>query len=113
MLGITLACAAMALKDLLLTFLTVAEAQGRAILAGLLDASSDLATILVTIAGAGLVIQHGWTLHSIAVLAAMMITSFLGTALWTRLAARWITHGEQHDHHPPLDCQADQPARLP
>lgn len=88
MLSILLACASMALKDGLGTGLVVAEARGRSWLAGALDALGDLATILVTLAGVGAVILHGWTLHTIVLLAAMMLTSFLGTAAWTRVAQR-------------------------
>jgi hypothetical protein len=88
MLSIVLACAAMALRDMLGTFLVVAEAKGRAWLAGALDALGDLATILVTIAGAGVVIQHGWTWHAILVLGCMMLVSLVGTAAWTTLGRR-------------------------
>jgi hypothetical protein len=91
-LALVLACAAMALKDSLGVGLVVAEARGRAWLAGVLDALSDLAIILVTLAGAGAVIVHGWTLRTGVILAAMMLTSFLGTAAWTRLARRIKAH---------------------
>lgn len=88
MLSVLLAVLAMALKDALGVGLVVAEARGRAWLAGVFDAAGDLATILVTLAGAGAVIVHGWTLHTIAILAAMTITSLLGTAYWTRFCRR-------------------------
>lgn len=88
MLSILLACIAMAFRDMLGTFLTVAEARGRAWLAGGLDAAGDLASILVTVAGAGAVIEDGVTGHTIALLAAMTTTSFFGTTLWTKLGQR-------------------------
>jgi hypothetical protein len=88
MFSIVLACLAMALKDMLGTFLVIAEARGRPILAGLCDAGGDLATILVTIVGAGAVITGGWTVHTGLIIAAMTITSFLGTAFWTTIGRR-------------------------
>jgi len=78
----------MALKDMLGTLLVIAEARGRAVLAGALDAASDLAMILVTLAGAGEVIVHGWTVHTASLLAAMMVTSFFGTLYWTRVGQK-------------------------
>ncbi len=88
--AVLLACAAMALKDCLGTCLVVAEARGRSVTAGALDAGGDLAAILVTLAGAGEIIVHGWTLHTATILAAMCTTSFCGTIVWTRLATRWM-----------------------
>jgi hypothetical protein len=88
MVSILLACAAMAVKDALGTLLVVAEARGRSWLAGFLDAAGDLAFVLVTLAGAGAVILHGWTAHTVLLLAAMMLTSLLGTAMWTRFGRR-------------------------
>lgn len=88
MLSILAAVAAMAVKDGLGTLLIICEARGRAIQAGILDAANDLATILVTLAGAGAVITHGWSAHTFAVLAAMTIMSFIGTAYWTRIGQR-------------------------
>ena len=88
MLTIILACLAMAVRDMLQTFLVIAEARGRSVLAGALDAGGDLATILVTLAGAGEVITHGWNMYTMTVLAAMMITSFFGTLVWTKVGRR-------------------------
>lgn len=82
------ACLAMALRDCFATLLVICEARGRALLAGLLDAAGDLASILVTVLAAGQIILHGWSAHSIVVLAAVMLTSFAGTALWTRVGQR-------------------------
>jgi hypothetical protein len=93
MLAVLLACASMAVKDALGTCLVVCEARGRGMLAGALDAGGDLATILVTLAGAGAVITHGWTTHTVLLLAAMTITSFLGTWFWTEFAEHHLNAG--------------------
>lgn len=86
MLTIILAVVSMAIRDMLATFLTVAEARGRATLAGAMDALGDLAGIAVTVVGAGSVIQDGLTGHTVLLIAAMTITSFAGTLVWTKLA---------------------------
>lgn len=78
----------MAVRDAFGTILTIAEARGRAVLAGVCDAAGDLAGVFVTIFAAGQVIIHGWTWHSIVVLAAVMITSFVGTMFWTRVGRK-------------------------
>lgn len=88
MLTLLLACVSMTLQDLLGTFLTIAETRGRAVLAGAMDAGGDLAKQFVTIFAAGTVIKHGWTTHSMLILAAVMATSFFGTTVWTRLGQR-------------------------
>jgi hypothetical protein len=88
--AVLLACVAMAFKDAIGTLLVIAEARGRAVLAGVLDAAGDFAMILVTLAGAGEVIVHGWTTRTAAILAAMMVTSFFGTILWTWIGHRFV-----------------------
>lgn len=86
---ILLAVVAMALTDAFGTFLTVAEARGRAILAGACDAAGDVTgKFLLPVYGAGVVIKHGWTPHAILTVGCVMGVSFLGTAYWTRLARR-------------------------
>ena len=87
---IVLAAAAMAVRDCVATLLTVAEARGRSWMAATFDALGDIATVGVTVYGAGTVLIHGWTAHTFAVLGVMMVTSFLGTAFWTRMATRWM-----------------------
>ncbi len=88
MLTILLACASMALKDMLGTWLTIAEARGKGWLAGGLDAGYDLASI-VTYGVAGVeVVKHGVSLTSVITLAALSLTSFFGTAAWTKLGQR-------------------------
>lgn len=84
------AALAMALKDGCGTLLVIAQARGRAVLAGLLDAAGDLAQVLVVLFGAGQIIEHGMTGMSVAVLVTIMLTSFAGTVLWTRLGTRWM-----------------------
>lgn len=86
----------MMLKDAVGVFLVVAEARGEAILAGALDGASDLATVLVTIVGAGSVLSNGWNVMTIGILATLMLTSTIGTYFWT-LLARGVG-GPRHTH---------------
>jgi hypothetical protein len=83
----------MVLKDACGTLLVIAEARGRALLAGLLDAAGDLALVLTTLFGAGQVIVHGWDARSFEVLGVIMLTSLLGTTFWTRVGRRITDHG--------------------
>lgn len=92
MIAIIAAILSMAAKDALCTFLTVAEAKGRAWLAGIFDAASDVAGIVCTVVGAGSVIQEGVDGHTVLILVAMTVTSLLGTALWTKLGRRIKAH---------------------
>lgn len=88
MLTILLACVSMAFKDMLGTFLTVAESRGRSWLAGALDAGYDIASLL-TYGVAGVeVVKHGFSITSVVTLTALSLTSFFGTALWTKLGQR-------------------------
>lgn len=80
----------MALKDALGTLLVIAEAHGKSILAGAFDAGGDLAFVLVTLFGAGEIITHGWTWHTLEVLVVLMVTSFFGTIFWTKMGSRWV-----------------------
>lgn len=88
MLSLLFAALAMALKDALGTLLVIAEAKGKAVFAGAMDAGGDIAAVLVTLFGAGEVILHGWSLHSIEVLVVIAITSFFGTIFWTRVGSK-------------------------
>lgn len=90
MVALLAAGAAMAVRDALAVFLVVAEAKGRAWLAGILDAASDLASIAVTVVGAGAVLTHG-IVASLPVLAVMCTVSLFGTTLWTKLGTRMRT----------------------
>lgn len=87
------AALSMAAKDMCATLLTIAEARGKSLAAGALDAAGDLATVLVTLFGAGQIIVHGWDLRSIEVLIVICITSFFGTIMWTRLGTRLMPDG--------------------
>ena len=89
------AISSMFMKDSINTLLIICEARGKHKLAGHLAAASDLAGLLVTLASAGLVIQHGWTLQTCGVVVAMMVTSDLGTRFWTKMGNRIAQDGEQ------------------
>lgn len=82
------AALSMAFRDACGTLLVVAEARNRPVIAGLADATGDLATVLVTLFGAGEVLTHGWNLRTGALLATIAIVSFGGTMGWTHLASR-------------------------
>lgn len=88
MIAIVAAVVAMAARDAIGTLMTVAEARGRAKLAGILDAAGDLAGVICTVVGAGAVIKGGLTVHTVEVLGAMMFTSLVGTTYWTKLGRR-------------------------
>lgn len=105
MITLLLACACMALTDCFGTFLTVAEARGRAWLAGACDALGDATgRFLLPVYGAGVVIKHGWTPDAVLILCCVMAVSFVGTAFWTRLSRR-ITDQTPHEHGPIADLQ--------
>ncbi len=82
------AALSMCAKDGAGTLLVIAEARGRSVLAGALDALGDLALIAVTVTGAGQIIEHGVTGRSIAVVAVIVFVSFWGTLFWTRVGTR-------------------------
>lgn len=88
MLQILLACVAMAIRDALGTMLVISESHGRDWYAGTFDALGDIASVGVTVLGAGVVIQHGLTWHAVLVLAAMCVTSFFGTTFWTHIGRK-------------------------
>lgn len=79
------ACATMAVKDSLGTLLVIAEARGRAWLAGCLDAAMDRAADLSLVFGIGVVLLHGFTGETAVTLTAMSVTS-IGV---TQVATRW------------------------
>lgn len=84
----------MLLKDAVGTIMVVAEARGRAILAGTLDAMGDLANVLCTVFGAGEIVLHGWGWAAVEILAVMMATSFVATSLSVRWGRRLTAHKE-------------------
>ena len=87
-LGLVWVAVTMAAKDGLGTLLVVAEAKGRHWLAGGLDAAGDVAQVASMVFGAGEIIVHGWGWPAVEVLAVMCVTSFFGTAMWTRIGTR-------------------------
>ena len=89
---------AMSLKDFLGTALMIAEARGRGWVAGFMDGLSDLANVVVNVVGAGAVILYGWNEKTILILAAMMVTSTLGTYVWVKLVTRILGDGDPGDH---------------
>jgi hypothetical protein len=95
MLALLWAALSMAAKDLLATLLTIAESRGRALLAASFDASNDIAALFVTVYGAGEVVLHGYTLHTISLIAVIAVTSFVGTYYWTRLGKRLMPDGTE------------------
>lgn len=84
---VLLAMLLMAIQDVLGTFLVVAEARGRPLLAGILDGVHDIpAFLLAGISGATLV-HHGWRGDSVLVVA-IACTSFATTGIATFYARR-------------------------
>jgi hypothetical protein len=84
-----IAILAMGLKDSIGTMLVIAEAHNRYVLAGALAALADLAGIFVTLAGAGVIITHGWSVRTAGILGVMMCASFAGTLFWTWFGNRF------------------------
>lgn len=88
MLALLLVAVSMAAQDILATLCTIAEAQGRAMVAGAMDAAGDAARLVGYALGAGEIAVHGWNLYAAEVLAVMAATSFLATSATTRWAHR-------------------------
>lgn len=83
------ACAVMAVRDCIGTFLTVAEAKGKDWMSGALDALSDLMGLLFLYFGLDIAMPNGHlTGHGAIIIGAMMVTSFFGTTLWTRIGRK-------------------------
>lgn len=85
---------AMLAKDAIGTVMVVAEARGRALLAGTLDAASDAANVVSTAFGAGEIILHGWNGQAALILAVMMVTSFVATTVSVAYGRRLAAHEE-------------------
>lgn len=88
LLALPLGVIAMMAQDACSVYLTVAEARGRARLAGVCDGLGDCASVLVSVAGVGSILVNGFTVDSAIVLAAIVCTSIGGTWFWTRRASR-------------------------
>jgi hypothetical protein len=82
------AAASMAMKDVLATLLTIAEAHDRPVVAGLLDIAMDVAQVICMAIGVGEVIVHKLSWASVEVLAAMSVGSFIATFFGVRLGHR-------------------------
>lgn len=89
-LALGLAIVSMAVKDLLGTIMQVAESRGASELAGHMDGLWDGAQLICQVVGAGTVILTGFTWQSLVIIAAIMITSDIGTRTWTRIAAKHV-----------------------
>lgn len=77
----------MAAQDFLGTVCVVAEARGRAHLAGLMDAAGDVARVICVVFGAGEITVHGWNARAVLILAVMAATSYAttrATTSWSR-----------------------------
>ena len=81
-------CFSMFVRDALATTLVIAEAKGKAALAGLMDVGGDLAQIAVTVFTAGAVITHGVTPSVVVLVGALSVTSFFTTMTFTKLGRR-------------------------
>ena len=73
----------MVVSDCCGTYLVVAESRGHSKLAGAMDAVGDLASIAVTVTGVGNLLSDGITWRSVSIVAAIVVTSYIGTAYWT------------------------------
>lgn len=85
---VAISCVSMVAKDAIATFLVVAEAKGKAHLAGLLNALGTPASIIFFSAygATALVHGHGW-LGWLGLLP-IMACDYFGVSVWTRLATR-------------------------
>lgn len=88
--ALLIAILSMAAKDLVGTVMTVAEARGSTRLAGHMDALGDGANIICNVVGAGTVILTGFNAHSLILIAAIMLTSDIGTRYWTAFASKHV-----------------------
>ena len=101
MLDVVLAMVAMAVRDSIVTMLTIFQAKGKGNLAGLMGAFGDIANAFVTLTAAGYVIQHGWSVKAVVIFVAIMITSYTTTRFWTNYGRRFAAEGQEgtlHDH---------------
>lgn len=77
---------AMACSDILGTSLVIAEAHGNSFRAGILDALSDVSGLVYLALGVKALSQWNW--HSLITLGVICSTSFVTTALTTRIESR-------------------------
>lgn len=88
MLTVLLAAAVMIANDGLVEFRNIAQVRGNAKLAAVLGPLASLAGIAVTCVGAGEVIKHGLTPHTLAVLAALLAADTFDGYVFTMLGRR-------------------------
>jgi hypothetical protein len=81
---------AMIAQDLLLTWLTQAEARNRWALAGFLDCGGFLAQVTTYGVSIDAIVTHGLGSRTLIVLGALTVSNFIGTGLGTLLGSKWI-----------------------
>jgi hypothetical protein len=79
---------AMGITDVLSTALVIAEARGRGVLAGSLDAAGDVSRIVYTALGVHALDQLNST--SAVTLLVVCATSFVVTTFATRIVSQWL-----------------------
>lgn len=87
-LSLLIAVAAMISHDAVVEFLTIAEVKGRAKLSSALAPLSTLTGFIVTAAGVGPIINHGVTVKSATIVAALLVTDALDGYVFTRMGKR-------------------------
>lgn len=80
----------MAARDFFGVVMMVAESRSSCKLAGHMDALGDGANIFCQVVGAGTVILTGFTWHALVIIAAILVTSDIGTRNWTRIASQKV-----------------------
>jgi hypothetical protein len=101
MTAILLAMVSVAAKDAFGVLSTIAMARGRALISGSLDVGYEAAFIFTAAFGAGPVIKHGLTPHTLAVIAAILATAFVTAALSTRYGNRMRSENDRRTSLPP------------
>src|SRR5215831_18017115 len=95
MTAILLAMLSAAAKDAFGVLSTIAMARGRALISGFLDVGFEAAFIFTAAFGAGPVIKHGLTPHSLAVIAAIHATAFFTAIVSTRFGNKMRSENER------------------
>ena len=81
---------AMVAEDVLLTWLTQAEARNRWVLAGFLDCAGFLAQVTTFGVSIDAIVKGGLDSRTLIVLGALTVANFCGTGLGTLLGSKWI-----------------------
>lgn len=82
------AAIAMIAQDILGARMVQAEADRRAVVAGLLDMAGWLCTILTLSWSLGSITKHGWTAESYTIIAFVSAANFIGTYVGTKTRKR-------------------------